>query len=128
MRIYCIIALLVLSTVAIKAQVAPFSKEDGETFAQIKLLELQAPNCRPDRCAASIDELAALYAKAARSPNLLRYLASKAVLGYETARPEIRSAPQASQIADEQNAALMRLIVLQNQRIIELLDIIAKKR
>ncbi len=31
-----------------------------------------------------------------------------------------KSAPQASQIADQQNAALMRSIIVQNQKIIEL--------
>lgn len=73
-------------------------------------------------------ELAELYSQVGKSPRLIRFMAAAAVNEYEQNRLNTRSAPQVSQIADEQNVELMRLIVIQNQRIIELLEQIVKKK
>ena len=67
-------------------------------------------------------------AKIVQSPKLTSYLVSGAAKNFEGLRISAKSAPQISQIADEQNAELIRIIVIQNQRIIELLEQIAKKK
>ncbi|MCC6328966.1 MAG: hypothetical protein IT174_10650 [Acidobacteria bacterium] len=66
--------------------------------------------------------------KAVANPNVLLAIATSAAQNYDAFRLAPKSAPQASQIADQQNAELLRVIVFQNQRIIELLDQLVKKK
>jgi hypothetical protein len=71
-----------------------------------------------------IDALEAIV----KSPRLTSYLVSNAAQKFEGTKIGARSAPQVSQIADEQNAELTRILVIQNQRIIDLLEQLVKKK
>jgi len=63
-----------------------------------------------------------------KSPKLTGYLVSGVAKTFEGGRITAKSAPQISQIADELNAELTRIIVIQNTRMIELLEKIAAKK
>lgn len=91
------------------------------------------PNCGIEetakiKCDDLHKNLAKIYEQIARYPNLMRFLSARAVKAYESSKPYAKSAPQVSQIADQQNAELLRIIVMQNLRIIELLEQISKKK
>ncbi len=73
-------------------------------------------------------KLAAAYQKAVKYPDVMNDLIGDALDKYDSLRGQTKSAAQVSQIADEQNAELMRIMVVQNQRIIELLEILAKQK
>lgn len=66
--------------------------------------------------------------KAVNYPNVIFMLLTNVAKTYEENKINARSAPQISQVADEQNAQLFRIIVVQNQRIIELLEQLVKKK
>ncbi len=74
------------------------------------------------------DQYRQALVKAIGYPNLILFIVSDVAKSYEGNKVNARSAPQVSQIADEQNVQLMRIIVIQNQKIIELLEQIAKKK
>jgi hypothetical protein len=120
---------IVESTVA---QSGNYTKEESEILAGVLLNSLVAANCgyEPNNpvCKTNAADLAELYTKISRSPKLIKILAAQAVTDYERIRPQIKSAPQASQVADEQNAQMLRLLVIQNQRIIELLEKLLTKK
>jgi hypothetical protein len=117
---------------SMQAQTGDFTKEESEILARIALNSLTAGLCGYDpnkpECKTNATDLAELYTKVSRSPKLIKILAAQAVTDYERTRPQAKSAPQASQIAEEQNAQMLRLIVFQNQRIIELLEKLVNKK
>ncbi len=117
---------------SMQAQTGDFTKEESEILAGITLNLMTAELCAFDpgnpQCKTGAAELAELYTKISRSPKLIKILAAQAANVYERTRPQAKSAPQASQIAEEQNAQMLRLIVFQNQRIIELLEKLANKK
>ncbi len=117
---------------SIQAQSGNYTKEESEILAGILLNALTAANCgyEPNNllCKTNATDLAELYTKISRSPKLIKILAAQAVTDYERTRPQAKSAPQASQVAEEQNAQMLRLLVIQNQRIIELLEKLLTKK
>jgi hypothetical protein len=111
------------------------TENEKDVLGKLKLAQLTSVNCslsferaRSAECLGADKNLAGLFEKVARSPRIIRVLAAEAVNRYDSLAGETKSAMQASQIVDQQNVILMRLLVLQNQRIIELLDQILKKR
>lgn len=133
-------ALTVVMTVTIAARaqtIESISREERDTLAQIKLIELQADACPirssaplpDDRCTKAEKELADLYAQVVRSPKLVRLITAETVYKYQSLGNSAgnKSAMQISQIVDQQNAKLIPLLVLQNQRVIELLEMLLKK-
>lgn len=108
--------------------------EEKITLSLLDLTQNAIPNCnieesaKTNRCEDIDKKLAKLYGLISQSPNLMRYLAARAVKSFETNKSYAKSAPQVSQIADQQNAELLRIIVMQNQRIIELLEQLAKAK
>jgi hypothetical protein len=117
-----------------KAQVTikPFSAEEAELAANILLLRTQSSLCAysetDSQCKELPGKLADAYKKAVRFPEVLSFLAATAASDYDRQSALTKSAPQASQIADQQNAEMLRLIVFQNQRIIDLLEQLVKKK
>lgn len=73
-------------------------------------------------------QLFKVYSKVSKKPELIEYLLSESVSSYEVFQKQEKSAPQASQVANEQSAELLRLLVIQNQRIIELLEKLTTKK
>jgi hypothetical protein len=132
MKTLMFLASLVLCA-TVNAQDA-LTKEESDVMGKLKLLELQAasPRCQMlstavEDCKNIESDMAALYLQVSRSPRLVRMMLSDAVMRYQRMKDGTKSAMQVSQIVDQQNAQLVPLLVLQNQRIIELLEIIAKK-
>lgn len=115
------------------ASVDVLTKEEADLAGKIMLLEQEAIRCgssalKMPHCENISGQMSTLYAQAAKFPRLIRSWAMDAMFKYQKMEAsEPRSAMQVSQIVDQQNARLLPLIVLQNQRIIELLEIIAKK-
>jgi hypothetical protein len=106
------------------------SPDEANVWAQYKLVEMSNSVCSTPRpvCAKVPGQMAALLSEISKSPRLIRLFAADAMFSYQTYRRDAKSAPQISQLADEQNAVVLPLLVLQNQRIIELLETIAKKK
>ncbi len=73
-------------------------------------------------------DLANLYRQAVSSPKVMSLLIETEIADYASSSSSARSAPQASQAADEASVNLQILILAQNQRIIELLEQLVKKR
>lgn len=108
------------------------TEEEAVIGVDLLLLRAEAGICartsnEGDECKVVQNKLALIYNKIARSPALISFLAAQAMSEYDRGLPQAKSAPQISQIADQQNGELLRLIVAQNQRIIELLEQIAAK-
>ncbi len=61
-----------------------------------------------------------LYSQAVRYPNLMKVLLARLQLDYVLNQANARSAPQASQVANEGTVDLLFIIAAQNQRLIEL--------
>jgi hypothetical protein len=100
------------------APVEALSKEEADLAGKVMLVELRLNICstalaKPPTCKNIPGEMATLYAQVARSPKVIRLLAMTAIAK--------------SQSVDQQNAKLIPLLILQNQRIIELLEQIVKK-
>ncbi len=117
---------------SIVGQSGDYTKEESEILAGVARNSLAAEICGYEpgnpQCKTVATELAELYTKISRSPKLIKILAAQAVNVYDRTRPQAKSAPQASQVADEQNAQMLRLLVIQNQRIIELLEKLLTKK
>ena len=107
----------------------PLTPEESELVGAIMVYEGLAQTCDmlPALCKNKRQELALVYSQIAKSPKVVRALTAKAVTEYQELRTSNITAAQASQIANEQNAKLIPLLIIQNQRIIELLEVIAKK-
>jgi hypothetical protein len=73
-------------------------------------------------------ELAELYNKAAKSSDNIKVLIARAISSYSEMKEGAKSAMQVSQAADEASVKMQMIIMAQNQRIIELLEQIAKKK
>lgn len=106
--------------------------EESNVLGQMTLLNLRTERCAllgsaDKECKDASSKLATLYTFVSKSPRLIRYLSAEAVLKYQQMESGAKSAMQASQIVDQQNAKLIPLLVLQNQRIIELLEQLVKK-
>jgi hypothetical protein len=107
--------------------------EQSQTLGNLMLQQIKSTTCgysdgTSEECLSAHKVLSDLYIKVGRSPQLIRLLAAQAATKYDRLAEQTKSAAQASQIADQQNAALTRLLVLQNQRIVELLEQILKKK
>lgn len=100
--------------------------------SQIETFRIQQAMCgykpEDEKCIGLNDKLVAAYEEAISNPYAVNFLIGNAIAGFEKTRTQARGAGQVSQLADEQNAVLMRLIVLQNQKIIELLEQLNKKK
>jgi hypothetical protein len=108
-----------------------FSKEEQDIIGKLLIVNLTSSLCgivktKPE-CKTVLKDRYDLYLKISKYPKLLRFLAAEAIDKYNENKDQAKSAPQASQIADQQNAELLQIIVLQNQRIIELLEKLATK-
>lgn len=124
----------------LEKQLPEASKSPKFTEAQQKLLldklnaELGMQFCSvsPDSSDCVTTDHRKLYAdaivKIVRDSVLVQHLLADAVRGHEANKSATGSAIQVSPIADQQNTELMRLIVAQNQRMIELLEQLVKKR
>lgn len=109
-----------------------FTKEEQDTLAELLLTELVSGVCgyapSDPRCPDNQQKTADVYLKISHSPKLISYLTSKAIGDFEGIRRQSKSAMQVSQVADEHNVVMMRIIVAQNQRVIELLEALLKKK
>lgn len=105
--------------------------EESDILGKLLVIELESSRCQmlPATCKDTSQELATLYAQALKSPRVIRAIAAQAVFKYQQLENQSgnKSAMQISQIVDQQNAKLIPLLIFQNQRIIELLEQIAKK-
>lgn len=131
MRLLLFLA-LALFAIPTFAQTDTLTKDEANLLGTLLAIELEAERCgsfgaATEKCLNAKSELASIYDRVAKSPRLIRYLAAQAVNNYQKVQNAAKSAPQASQIADQQNARLMPLLVIQNQRIIELLEALLKK-
>jgi hypothetical protein len=73
-------------------------------------------------------ELVDLYGKGMKSPEVSRALIAKTVRSYAEMREGARSAPQVSQAVDEASIKMQMIVIAQNQRIIELLEQLVRKK
>ncbi len=139
-------ALLILPGTA-QAQQAPAtptkpSPEMESTSLQIQILhaELSAklyamdPDGQKDKAQAP-NKLAELYRKAALDPTATEGVIANIYNEFQENKNAVRSAPQGSQNANESSvrfqfllAAQNEVLIQQNKRIIELLELIAKKK
>lgn len=144
-RIGLITGMLLMLAVAANAQAtAPtttaatspprFTKAQQDILGSLMLAKLGLAICGmdPDGADCKKADYNKMYgdamSKVVADPALVSDLVSEAVLKYESMKDLSKSAAQVSQIADQQNAEIMRVIVAQNQRVIELLEQILKKR
>jgi nitrogen-specific signal transduction histidine kinase len=86
-----------------------------------------APEQNKDKADAA-NKLTELYSQIARNPIASRHLVSSMLRDYTSVREGARGAAQVSQVADEAGIKFQMLVIAQNQRIIELLEQIARKR
>jgi hypothetical protein len=110
------------------------SPEEVQLLVQIMLAEQQArlagltqkkDKDQPD----PMENLARLYALAiTKHPKLLPRLIGQALTPFYEGKESARGAAQVSQVADEAGIKFQLIIMAQNQRIIELLELIARKR
>lgn len=118
--------------------IVPTGPETAKQFeaivivGEVEALRMQQSICgyKPDdpNCVGISEKLVAAYQKAIDNPLAIDLLVGNTVYAFEKLRTQARGAGQVSQLADEQNAVFMRLIVLQNQKIIELLEQLNKKK
>lgn len=74
------------------------------------------------------EQLVKLYSQAISRPAVLRSLLASGVTTFTFAKENARGAAQVSQGADEANVSFQLIIIAQNQRIIELLEQLNKKK
>ena len=113
-----------------QSTVEKLTVEETNLLGQLSAIEMDAGGrclSLPATCKDTSQELAAVYAQIAKYPRLVRSIAADAAFRYARISNQTQSAMQASQVADQQNAKLIPLLIIQNQRIIELLEVIAKK-
>lgn len=125
-----------------EAVTQPVVEETKFTEDELKLIaDISATVARLELCRYSADsedcksggkwqqQLTNDYQEAVKRPRVVKYLTAESSAKYLRMRnaPSI-SAPQIAQIALEQQAELQPIIIAQNQRIIELLEQIAKKK
>jgi hypothetical protein len=87
-------------------------------------LQAQQARCNPPPA----EQITAIFREAAKRPTLARGLIGLMLSQYDQSRLSVRSAPQASQLADEVTVDQNFIIISQNQRIIELLEQLVKKK
>jgi len=120
--------------------VQPTAIERPATALQIDLiradLDLKTSSIVGDsrKVIEAASKLGGLYGRAVNDPETVNWLLMNLFAEYAGDRSSARSAPQVSQVADEANVKFQMLIVAQNQalieqnkRIIQLLEVIAKK-
>ncbi len=117
-----LVALFVMIPVVVNAQAnKDLSVDERAIYARIMLIELQPDECLyvsklvVTTCTDQISELSDLYARAVRYPKLIERLTAEA-----TQALYVKPNPKAS-------ARLAALEIVQNQRIIELLELMLKK-
>jgi hypothetical protein len=130
-------ALLFLMGTAVSAQQPsapqPTDKEDLALLVQLITAETEAklyalaPEENKDKSGAT-RKVAEVYARIAQRPTASQLLLSTILSDYSSDRYRAQSAMQVSQTADEASVKLQMLMIAQNQRIIELLEQIARKR
>jgi len=128
--------LFLIATAAVAQQPIaqqPTDKEDAALLVQLITAETEAqlyalaPDENKDKSGAT-RKVAEAYAKIAQRPTASHLLLSTILSDYSSSRFRAQSAMQVSQSADEAGVKLQMLIIAQNQRIIELLEQIARKR
>jgi hypothetical protein len=139
-RIFPLAILILITITAAHGQTTdPFKFSDLTDSEKALLKEIMAARANMSGCGYVPDSepcqktnYEQLYREAIKKavdyPNVLLAIATSAIQSYDALRLQTKSAPQASQIADQQNAELMRVIILQNQKIIQLLDQLVKKK
>lgn len=116
------------------AQEPALSDEDKKLLGEILIAEQQSrlnallPADSDKKVPGTTDKLAGLYARAVRSPRLVQLLIGQSLTSYFDLKEGARGAVQVSQAADEAGIKFQLIIMAQNQRIIELLEQIAKRR
>lgn len=107
-----------------EVKIEPLTPDEVIKLVQIISLELEvklhvmAPT--PERARANPSaKLAQLYKEAAASPRLTRHLLGQRIETYLKNQNSARSAPQASQVANEASVELLHLLAAQNAAIIE---------
>ena len=97
-------------------------------------LYVSAPESNKDKAGAT-SRLAALYARAAKNPQVTNFLVGEALSDFYNLKEGARGAAQVSQAADEAGIKFQSLTVAQNQtlieqnlRIINLLEQLVRKR
>lgn len=112
----------------------PVDPETDQLISELRALREVVQSCgsAPSLPACQGGELkqrlALTYGRAAANNEAILLLFADAIEKFDSSRANTKSAMQVSQIADEQNVDLIRLLVLQNQRIIQLLEQILKKK
>lgn len=109
-----------------------FTADEAKTLLDLFTANMVSQVCsfQPSnpQCEGNEQKISDAYAKSSKSPNLLNYLSSKAINDFERIRRQTKFAQQVSQVSDEHNVVMMRIVVAQNQRIIELLEALVKKK
>jgi len=98
---------------------------EAETMLRLCSMVPDNEKCKGRNPAA---EMSDLYAQAAKNPELTRKLVSLALNSYSELKEGARSAAQVSQAADESSVKMQLIVIAQNQRIIELLEQLVKKK
>lgn len=107
------------------------SKEEESILAEIEVNERIMSVCTDGGvldCKKVEKATGDLYSRIIRFPNVVSVLLARSAIKYQSMREGATGAVQVSQIADEQNVLLNRIIVVQNQRIIELLEKLVNKK
>lgn len=122
------------------AKDATKDEEAEETSIMLRIItaQLVAETCAGERilgrtesdaCKANpAQQLADLHAQAVKHPRLVMLLSSAAFRRFTNLSVGARGAAQVSQAADEASIKFQMIIVAQNQRIIELLEQLLKKK
>jgi len=131
------LALIVVAVVAGFGAARLYGEESAAATPQAKLIDaelatslaiLKAANGEKDASyAARISDLNDLLASGVKDPAMLKAITDRTLLHLEDAKATSSSAPQVSQIANQQVVWLALVQVHQNQRIIELLEQLSKK-
>lgn len=129
-------------TVSISGQVPqPSTSHEGERLREAELLvaKLKTAEMLLKLCEASptnelckdkdpAADVARLYSDLVRDVNLSKAVAAYAVSSFAGLRAGASSAMQVSQAADEAGVKMQLILIAQNQRIIELLEQLVKKK
>ena len=117
----------------IRKELAELSVEYTQDFPDVrrlteernKLIKFLAPQGEKADWAAALSNL---YLQAVKFPRVMAVILSKITSTYTSGVASANSALQVSQVAGETSIKLQILLAAQNQRIIELLEILAKRK
>jgi hypothetical protein len=104
-----------------------YSLAEALMSTNVALSDLKPDKDKIAAANASVDRVTNMLVGASQDPVMVRALVRKSLFDFQSGKSDAKSAAQVSQVADEAALRLSMLQVAQNQRIIELLQEVARR-